>query len=86
MKKGIIVSTIAALSVCTAMLCSCGNGKKASSVADDNARYLCNYPKLGLDDSHSNGYHQAPDVADYADAIAFFKKNGDYPGSIEEIA
>ena len=37
MKKGMIVSTIAALSVCTAMLCSCGNGKKASKVVDDNA-------------------------------------------------
>ena len=38
MKKGMIVSTIAALSVCTAMLCSCGNGKKASGAAADNSK------------------------------------------------
>lgn len=38
MKKGMIVSTIAALSVCTAMLCSCGNGKKASGAAADSSK------------------------------------------------
>ncbi len=33
MKKGKIVSAVAAMSVCAALLCSCGNGKKASGSA-----------------------------------------------------
>ena len=36
MKKGII-STITVMAVSAALLCSCGNGKKASKVVDDNA-------------------------------------------------
>ena len=36
MKKGII-SIVTLMAVSTALLCSCGNGKKASKVVDDNA-------------------------------------------------
>ena len=37
MKKGKIISIITMLAVSAALLCSCGNGKKASTVVDDNA-------------------------------------------------
>ena len=37
MKKGKLISIITMIAVSAALLCSCGNGKKASSVADDNA-------------------------------------------------
>ena len=38
MKKGMIVSAVAAMAVCAAMLCSCGGGKKASGA--DNSKPL----------------------------------------------
>ena len=37
MKKGKIISIITMIAVSAALLCSCGNSKKASKVADDNA-------------------------------------------------
>ena len=37
MKKGKIISIITMIAVSAALLCSCGNGKKASAVVDDNA-------------------------------------------------
>ncbi len=37
MKKGKILSIITMMAVSAALLCSCGNGKKASKVADDNS-------------------------------------------------